>query len=161
MRTPGPGPQAGIVLVALLLAMMFSAVLAMAAAESWATSVRHEREAELLYAGQQYRLAIRSYYLGAPRGQARVLPAQLEDLLEDKRYTVPMHHLRRLYPDPITGSANWGLVQVGDRISGVYSPSEAKPLKQAGFDPAEALFEGRESYKDWAFVFTPPAIRRR
>lgn len=153
--------QSGIVLVALLLAMMFSAVLAMIAAESWATTVRRERETELLFIGRQYRLAIRSYYLGAPGGQARVFPAQLEDLLEDKRYPVPVHHLRRLYLDPLTGSADWGLVQVGDRISGVYSKSTDKPMKQTGFDPSESLFEARDSFKDWAFVFIPPVTRRR
>ena len=161
MRFGPPNRQSGIVLVALLLAMMFSAVLAMAGAEAWSTAVHRERETELLFVGKQYRLAIRSYYLGAPTGQARVFPAQLDDLLEDKRYPVPVHHLRRLYLDPITGTANWGVVRVGDRISGVYSQSEDKPLKQTLFDPSEALFEARESYKDWAFVFIPPATRRR
>ena len=151
----------GIVLVALLLGMAFMGVLALLGADVWATTLRHERETELLFAGDQVRAAIRRYYYATPAGQRRTLPPSLDELLEDHRFPTPVHHLRRLYPDPITGSANWGLVRVGDRIAGVYSPSEDKPMKRTGFDPSEALFEGRESYKDWAFVFIPPVSRRR
>jgi type II secretory pathway pseudopilin PulG len=151
----------GIVLVALLLTLLLGAVLALSAAATWATSVRRERETELLFVGAQYRQAIRRYYYATPAGQPRGLPAQLEDLLEDKRFPVPVRHLRRLYPDPITGSTDWGLALAGDRIVGVYSNTEEKPLKQTGFEPANARFEARETYKDWVFVFVPPATRRR
>jgi type II secretory pathway pseudopilin PulG len=154
-------PGRGIVLVALLIVMLFSALLAMSAAEVWATSRQREREAELLYVGDQYRQAIRRYYFAAPNAQARVLPARLEDLLNDDRFPVPVRHLRRLYPDPITGSSEWGLAMRGSRIVGVYSLSEAKPIKQVGFDRAYAMFEGRPSYRDWVFLFVPPAAGRR
>jgi len=157
------GGQRGVVLVALLLAMMFTAVLALAGAETWATTLRREREVELLFVGAQYRQAIRAYYFGAPPGQARVLPARLEDLLEDRRHLVPTRYLRRLYPDPISGTADWGLALRGDRIAGVYSRSDATPLKQTNFDRADSAFEGRGAYKDWVFQYVPPAqpIRRR
>jgi type II secretory pathway pseudopilin PulG len=151
----------GIVLVALLLAMLLAAVLTMSAAETWATGVRREREVELLFAGAQYRTAIRRYYYAAPNGQPRTLPTRLEDLLEDRRYPVPVRHLRRLYPDPITGSAEWGLALAGGRIAGVYSNSDDKPLRQAGFEPTNASFEGRAAYKEWVFMFVPPTAGRR
>jgi len=151
----------GIVLVALLLGMAFMGVLALLGADVWATTLRHERETELLFAGDQVRAAIRRYYYATPAGQRRTLPPSLDELLEDHRFPTPVHHLRRLYPDPITGDANWGLVLSGDRIAGVYSLSEAAPLKQTGFAPAYAAFEGRGAYKEWAFTFIPPANNRR
>src|SRR2546423_1616099 len=149
MPSPTRQPsRRGVVLLALLLAMMIGAILSMAAAAAWSTARQREREAELLFAGDQYRQAIRSYYYAAPRGQARVLPSRLDDLVEDNRSSMSMHHLRRPYPDPITSSADWGLVMRGDRIAGVYSQSEAQPLKQAGFDATHAGFEEKKSYRD-------------
>lgn len=153
--------ERGIVLVGLLILMLFMATLAMAAAEVWATSRQREREAELLFVGDQYRQAIRHDYFAAVSGHTRVLPARLEDLLDDTRFLVPARHLRRLYPDPMTGSTEWGLVMRGDRIVGVFSLSEAAPLKQSGFSRVDAAFEAQASYKDWVFLFVPPAVRRR
>jgi type II secretory pathway pseudopilin PulG len=149
------------VLMALLLTLALAGLLAMRAAEVWATTLQRDREAELLWVGDQYRQAIRRYYFNAPPGQARVLPEHLDDLTDDRRSVVGAQHLRRLYDDPITQSADWGLVMQGNRIAGVYSKSEAKPMKLTGFDAAHVGFEGRESYRDWAFVFVPPLTRRR
>ena len=151
----------GIVLLALLITLMLVGVLALAATEVWATAVQREREVELLFAGDQYLAAIRSYYYAAPRGQARVLPSSLDDLLNDQRSAVPVQHLRRLFRDPMSESEEWGFVQRGNGIAGVYSQSDRKPIKQSGFDAAHAAFEGKEAYRDWAFVFVPPAARRR
>jgi len=165
MKSP-PAPayspgQAGVMLLALLLMLMLASIAVMAAADVWRTTRQREDERELLFVGEQYRQAIRRYYFAAPRGTARVLPAHLDELLTDTRYTVPMHHLRRLYPDPITGNTDWGLVMVGDRIAGVHSTSEAVPLKQVGFPAAEAVFEARHSYQEWVFLFSPPRAGHR
>ena len=121
---------------------------------------RHDKEVQLLYAGDQYRQAIRRYYFAAPRGQARMLPSTLEDLLDDTRSTVTQHHLRRLYPDPITGG-DWALLMQGDRIAGVYSPSDAEPLKRTGFEPADSTFEDKKTYREWVFAFSPGRSGRR
>ncbi len=150
----------GVMLLGLLLMLMLAAIAAMSAAEVWATTRQREREQELLFVGDQYRRAIRHYYYASPRGQARLLPAKLEDLLDDNRFPQPVRHLRRLYLDPITGSTEWGLVMRGDRIAGVYSMSQAQPLKQAGFDGANAAFEAKASYRDWVFLFMPPRATR-
>ena len=150
----------GVVLLALLLCIAFLGVMVMLGAESWATTLQRERETELLFAGEQYRAAIRHYYFAAPPGQTRVLPASIDELLEDHRYPIPVRHLRRPYPDPITGQ-DWRLVMIGQRISGVYSPSDLSPLKQKNFPVAYAAFEGRASYREWTFIFVPPSTRRR
>jgi type II secretory pathway pseudopilin PulG len=150
--------SAGVVLLAMLLAVALGGIAMMAAADVWALARRRAQEQELLFVGGQYRLAIQRYVSGAPPGTGRTLPATLEDLLEDDRYPIPVHHLRRLYPDPITGSTEWGTLRSGDRITGVYSLSEQEPLKQAGFAAADALFAGKTSYRDWVFA---PAISGR
>lgn len=154
----------GVVLLTLLIALMLVSVGLMAAADVWSLTRQREREQELLFVGEQYRLAIQSYYFGGPPGARRELPASLADLLEDKRFPVPVRHLRRLYPDPITGSRDWGQVRIGDRIAGVHSLSEQAPIKQAGFAPAYEHFAGRTAYSQWVFAapvsglprFAPP-----
>jgi type II secretory pathway pseudopilin PulG len=154
-HAPAPTPRPrGVVLLALLLAMALAGIAALAAVDVWAVSRQHEREQQLLYAGEQYRQALRHYYYGAPAGTPRVFPDSLADLLDDTRFPVPVHHLRRLYRDPITGNAEWGELRVADRIVGVYSLSEQAPLKKAGFSGpnATALFADAVTYRDWVFA---------
>jgi type II secretory pathway pseudopilin PulG len=146
----------GVVLLALLLALALSGVALMSAVDVWSLTRQRERETDLLFVGDQYRQAIQRYYYAAPPGGGRVLPASLDALLDDDRYPVAVHHLRRLYPDPITGSTDWGLVHAGERIVGVYSLSEAHPLKQAGFRPPYQFFSEKTSYRDWVFAFVGP-----
>jgi type II secretory pathway pseudopilin PulG len=146
----------GVILMALLIGLAVTGIALMAAVDVWTLARQRERESELLFVGDQYRQAIRRYYYAAPSGSPRVLPAHLADLLEDDRYPVPVRHLRRLYPDPITGKTEWGELRDGDRLTGVYSLSEAPPVKQAGFPPAYVAFDGMTRYRDWVFAFAVP-----
>lgn len=143
----------GAVLLAFLLALALVGVGAAAAFDVWGVTCQRERERQLLFAGHQFRAAIRDYYYGGPAGGGRSLPRNLEVLLDDDRFPVPVHHLRRLYADPMTGSTDWGLLMVGDRIMGVYSKSEGQPVKQKGFALADASFEDKSTYRDWVFAF--------
>ncbi len=123
----------------------------------WHTQVRREKERELLFVGDQFRRAIGQYFERSPGGDKR-FPHSLDDLLLDKRYPATQRYLRRVYPDPITGKAEWGFVKgPEDRIVGVYSLSEDAPLKRAGFPANYEDFEGKERYHDWRFVYAPPA----
>ncbi len=119
----------------------------------WQQVVQREREAELLQIGQQFRLALASYYLSTP-GSGKQFPEQLADLLEDRRYPVPRHHLRRLYRDPMTRATDWALVRSGGRIVGVHSRSQAAPLRTR-HDAADAAFDGAASYDQWIFQVDP------
>ena len=147
--------ERGVVLLALLVALTLLGIGLMNVVDVWTLSRQREREQELLFVGDQYRQAIRRYYSAAPVGGQRGYPTSLEVLLEDDRFPIPVRHLRRAYPDPITGKADWGLLKVGDRILGVYSLSEAAPLKQAGFKPVYEAFKDATSYKDWVFAYVP------
>jgi len=120
-------------------------------------AAQREKEQELLFVGNQFREAIRTYYERAPGGAKRY-PQKLEDLLEDKRFPMPQRHLRRIYIDPATGVAEWGLVAgPGGGIMGVHSLSEAAPIKSGNFAPRDAAFDGARRYADWQFVYAPMA----
>jgi len=121
----------------------------------YSQTAQRDKEAELLFVGEQFRQAIASYYKMGPGAQ---YPKKLEDLLEDKRFPMPVRHLRRIYADPITGSTDWGIVETPDKagIMGVFSRSEEKPIKQGNFPPSEA-FDDAENYTKWTFVYTPPS----
>lgn len=144
----------GLVLLALLIFLALGALATMLAAEVWATTRQRERETELLFVGEQYRRAIESYWRATP-GRAKALPLSVDVLLQDDRFPTPVHHLRRAYPDPITGG-ELELIRVGNGIAGVRSPSKAAPMKAAGFPPRYQQFEGQASYDQWQFVFVPP-----
>ena len=117
----------------------------------WELRVRRDKEADLLAIGNEIRAAIRNYFELSPGG-AKQLPARLEDLVEDKRFPVPRRHLRRIYPDPLTAKADWGLILLGERITGVYSKAPGTPIKQGDFAPVETRFAGAQSYAEWRFV---------
>jgi type II secretory pathway pseudopilin PulG len=121
----------------------------------WTVSARRDREALLLWTGSQYQRAIASYYLKGPGGLHQY-PQSLEALLEDSRGPVLLRHLRRRYPDPMAGGADWSLNRLADgSIIGVSSTSDARPIKQAGFRPEHSAFEGAACYCGWAFVYLP------
>src|SRR5205807_8198758 len=109
---------------------------------------------DLLSVGNQYRTAIQRYVLA---GKAQY-PQKLEVLLKDPRQPSIQRYLRKLYPDPMTGKSEWGFVKGPDGgIGGVYSLSEDKPLKVAGFKLRDASLEGAQKYSDWKIVFSPAA----
>ena len=138
-------------LMALFAVAIMGAGLALTG-QVWHTGARREKEAELLFVGNQYRKAIERYYLAGP-GQ---YPRMLEDLIKDPRQPATVRHLRRLYPDPVGGSAKWGLINAPQGgILGIHSLSDAKPLKNAGFGPLDTAFERATTYADWKFVFVP------
>jgi type II secretory pathway pseudopilin PulG len=138
----------------LILVMIMGAGLA-AFGTIYSQTAQRDKEAELLFVGEQFRDAIASYYMKSPG--ARVYPKKLEDLVEDKRFPMPMRHLRRIYPDPITGSIDWGLDEMpgGGGIMGVHSRSEDKPIKTSNFGVKQQAFEDAESYTKWTFTYSP------
>jgi hypothetical protein len=117
---------------------------------SWQYQIRAEKEKQLLFVGEEFRNAINSYYASTP-GPAKVYPATLNDLLLDKRMPNIKRHLRKIYLDPITGKADWGLVIQQGCIVGIYSRSGLPPYKQKGFNLIEAEFAGAKSYQEWVF----------
>jgi type II secretory pathway pseudopilin PulG len=141
-----------------MLAFMGIAGLGLSAlAQVWSTASQRDREAELLFAGGQFRAAIASYYEQSPG--AKQYPRSLDELLEDKRFPVPKRHLRRIYLDPMTGRRDWGEIRYDQWIIGVHSLSQARPFKTALFALDDAAFVGMERYTDWRFVYKPAGFQ--
>jgi type II secretory pathway pseudopilin PulG len=151
-----PAREGGWVLLALLFILAVVGTGMAAVGTVWTSVAQREKEAELLFVGEQYRRAIESYQRRGP-GAEKPYPPSLEELLQDRRFPMPVRHLRRLYPDPMTGRPEWGLVRDAQGgITGVYSLAEGTPMKTAGFTPLQEGFEGASSYRDWVFKARPP-----
>jgi type II secretory pathway pseudopilin PulG len=71
---------------------------------------RAAAEQELLEIGATFSEALRSYADATPRGQPQLPPPSLQDLLKDPRYPGVRRHLRKIFVDPMTGKAEWGIV---------------------------------------------------
>lgn len=121
--------------------------------QMWMTAQKRDKEEELLFVGDQFRRAFAMY-----NANGAATPRQLEDLLKDPRLPDTRRYLRRIYRDPITGRAEWGLMRsAGDTIMGVYSLSEEEPLKKTEFNLVDQAFEGKTKYLEWTFF---PRSRR-
>jgi type II secretory pathway pseudopilin PulG len=129
----------------------------------WHTDAQRNREAELLFAGEELRRAIGSYFESArPSDGKKEFPEKLEDLLEDDRFIPARRHLRRIYRDPMTGGFDWGLVLTPEkRIAGVHTLSENKPIKRTGFGVFTESFAAAQSYAEWKFNYDGKLARGR
>lgn len=147
----GKAASAGFTYLGVLVLIAIMGASLASTCQLWSTLARRAHERELLWVGTQYAEALRSYYRASP-GLAQY-PKELDELVLDKRFPSPRHHLRRLYPDPITNSSDWGLLRgLDQRITGVYSQAQEQPLKQTGFAAQWSEFDGMEHYSDWQFV---------
>lgn len=157
--------ESGFSLIGLLFVVAGLGVGMAALGTMWHTAAQREKERELLFIGDQYARAIESFWnVPLPVGTPRRLPKNIAELLTDPRFPNPVRHLRRAWPDPMTGG-DWVLIRGADGgIAGVASASEALPFKQANFPLRYAHFESAQRHRDWEFGFdaqkaaaTPPA----
>jgi type II secretory pathway pseudopilin PulG len=144
--------QGGFAYLGLLFLVVLIGLGLASVATVWHTAVRRENEQELLFVGEQFRSAIKSYYESTP-GSAKEYPRSLDDLVLDPRFPNARRHLRHVFVDPMTGKPEWGLVTRGDRIIGVHSLAEGPPLRVAGFRDGEAGFGAAKALADWKFVY--------
>lgn len=149
----GKKRQLGFAYMALLVVIAASLLALNAAMPDIYQQAKREREAQLLFIGQQYSHAIRLFYEN-PHVVIKRYPESLDELLVDDRTPRPMHHLRKLYKDPITGSSEWGLVKNEERqIMGVFSLSEGKPLRKNFRGYPGVIVVGGNEYNDIKFVY--------
>jgi len=146
----GVRPQQGFTYVAVLILVATLGAVGAAFGELTSHAVQREKEQELLFVGNQYRQAIASYYRKEQR-----YPQTLADLLQDRRYPMPVRHLRKPYPDPLTGGPFGLLAAPQGGVMGVASTSEERPVKSAGFAYRERGFEKAAKYSEWRFVHVP------
>ena len=146
--------ESGFTYLWVMFTVAITGVLLAGTGQLWRTESQREKEKELMFIGEQFRLAIGSYYESSP-GIPKRYPPSLEKLLLDDRFPTVKRHLRKIFLDPMTGAREWGLItQPGIGITGVHSLSAQAPLKRANFHERYAFGEAN-SYKDWKFAYSP------
>jgi type II secretory pathway pseudopilin PulG len=168
-------------MAALLVGMAVMAVVMSAAMPVWKTAAQREKEAELIFRGQQYVRAIELYQRKLPGAT----PPSLDVLLDQK-------FLRKKYKDPITGD-DFEILSPNSPMAGLAPPGAAAgrggaPAGRGGVSspvatPARGgiqggtigaqpgisgvaskskaaslrLYNGRSHYNEWQFVYVPRA----
>jgi type II secretory pathway pseudopilin PulG len=170
--------EKGHAMAALLVAMSVMSILATAAMPVWRQMAQREKEAELIFRGQQYARAIGLFQRRAGPG---VNPPNLDVLVEQR-------FLRKKYKDPITGedflpisAASQAAATPGGQPGGGAAASRGQIGRapatgrgsQGGSGPVGGaqggivgvaskstqksirIYNGRNYYNEWAFVFVP------
>ncbi|WP_020653512.1 type II secretion system protein [Massilia niastensis] len=146
--------QAGFTYLGLIILVAIIGMVGAATLKIGSLLQRVAAEEELLETGAAFSAALESYAAATPRGQPPQ-PPTLDVLLKDPRFPGVRRHLRKIFVDPMTGKAEWGVVYLGGGDKGVvavYSLSEAKPLKIANFDSRFRNFENKEKISEWRFT---------
>jgi type II secretory pathway pseudopilin PulG len=142
----------GFTYTALLAAIVIIGISLGSATKYWQSVIVRDKEEELLFRGEQYRLAIERYFYAVPG--INQFPQSIDDLMKDSRTVEGKRYLRQKYKDPFT---NEDFVEIRDllskRILGVHSASEKEPVKQGNFPEPYREFEGKKKYSEWKFQF--------
>ena len=156
-------------MAALLVAMTIMAIFLSMALPAWRTAAQREKEAELIFRGQQYARAIALFQ----RKYANTFPPNLQILLDG-------HFLRKKYKDPMTADGEFQLVYAnqqaapGQPNAGGTVPTQGQPAPrpttvvgggtsinvQGGIigvtskSTATSLrvYNGHDKYNEWVFV---------
>jgi type II secretory pathway pseudopilin PulG len=151
--------ETGYAMAALLVAMALMALFMSVAMPVWRQAAVREKEAELVWRGEQYDRAIQLFR----RKFAAPGPPNLDILIEQK-------FLRKKYKDPITGG-DFEVVGVGQapRAAGVGQTPRAAGVRQPqrGFGQliggvrskstarSFRVLDGRSTYNEWQFTYVP------
>ena len=154
------GRQAGFTYLGLIIFVTIIGLVGAATLKIGALLQRAAAEEELLDIGAAFSAALDSYAAATPQG-ASPYPPSLKELLKDPRVPGVRRHLRKIFVDPLTGKAEWGVVYLGDGTTGVvavHSLSTAKPLKIANFDSRFVGLDNADTISAWRFKARDPAL---
>jgi type II secretory pathway pseudopilin PulG len=138
----------GYAMVALLVGLSVMSVAATLALPVWKQAAQREKEAELIFRGEQYKRAVALFQRRAGPG---VLPPDIDFLVENR-------FLRRAYRDPMT-SGDFEVIRRG----GVSGPARAgEPPGVVGVvsrsqERSIRLYGDRDVYNEWLFVHQEPS----
>lgn len=140
-----------------LMTLAVASAAGSAVAQRWSDQISREKERQLLRVGEAYARALAEYRADSP-GSDKRYPRSLEQLVLDDRFVGTRRHLRELYPDPITGQADWALLRDarGD-IMGLHSRSEQRPWARLPLRLDSTDLPAANRYADWAFTPRLPA----
>lgn len=153
-RLTPPAPARGFTYVSVIILVAIIGLVAATTVRLGATLQRAAAERELLYIGEQFSDALKSYAAATPQGQPQQ-PPTMKELLKDPRFPGTRRHLRKIFVDPMTGKAEWGIVYMGEKLGvlGIHSLSTAEPIKVSNFPSRFQTFEGKRKISDWVFTF--------
>ena len=168
----------GYAMGALLVSLAVMSIMMSMALTVWGQAAKREREAELIFRGEQYARAVELYQ----RRYAGGFPPDLESLVEQR-------FLRRLYRDPMTDDGEFQILYQADATE-VTGDSVVAPLPgqatgrtvplgtQPGSRPTSGrarggvigvisksseeslrIYNGSSTYDQWAFVTTPSSTQ--
>jgi type II secretory pathway pseudopilin PulG len=116
--------QRGYAMAALLVALAIMAILMSVAMPVWRHEARREKEAELVFRGEQYARAI-ALYRFKNANVANAFPPSIDALVEGR-------FLRKKYKDPMTKDGEFVLIGAGSAQPGLNQPGQAAPGQQQG-----------------------------
>lgn len=142
----------GFTYLSLIIVVAIIGMVAASAIKLGSVLQRSRAEQELLDIGAAFSDALKSYADATPQGMPPQ-PPSLKELLKDPRLPGIRRHLRKIFVDPMTGKAEWGLVYFGEKagVVAVYSLSEARPVKIGNFPTRYSGFEGKTHISEWKF----------
>lgn len=118
----------GTLLVIIMVGVAIGSIALTVATQSWSTTVRREKEQELIFRGNQYVTAILAYR----KEHGGQFPLTLEDLY--KPGPRRLRYIRKLFKDPIAEDGKWGLLYLMPGGQGVYDPKAAQKAQDKAKD---------------------------
>ena len=160
-----PEGERGYAMAALLVALAILAILLSVAMPVWRHEAQREKEAELVFRGEQYARAI-ALFRFKNANVANAFPPSIDSLVEGR-------YLRKKYKDPMTKDGEFVLIGVGSTQPGI-NPPAAQPGGRGGSPtpqaPQQAVggmtgvrskseqnsirsYRGATRYDQWQFTF--------
>lgn len=148
----GLAGSAGFTYLSLIILLAVISLLTVSTLKLGAVLQRSKAEQELLEIGAAFSDALRSYADATPPGQPPQ-PPSLKELLKDPRFPGTRRHLRKIFVDPMTGQAEWGITYLGEKtgVIAIYSLSNTKPIKVGNFPPRYSDFGDKSRISEWKF----------
>jgi type II secretory pathway pseudopilin PulG len=167
MDISGRDSSAGFAMAALLVGMTIMAIFLSMALPAWKTAAQREKEAELIFRGQQYARAVMLFQ----RKYANTFPPNIDILLNE-------HFLRKKYKDPMTDSGEFQVIYANQQASaqpnaGGVVPTQGQPparptavvggattIAQGGIVGVASkstatsirIYNGHDKYNEWVFM---------
>lgn len=105
---------AGFTYLGVLLAVALIGLGTTAIGEVWSKQASRERLARMDAIGAEVVAAIAAYRDGTPGIIVHSFPPSLAAVVRDPRFVTVRRYLRREYPNPFTGKADWEIVPAPD-----------------------------------------------